>query len=141
LQAAFLLVGAAVFLIGAVWLDRRSLHRLMPPDAFSLRTAVGSGLWVFLLMPVAGAATAVYLIMLLQQLWGYGPTQAAVTGAVMAVSWSLASVTVANVRQRSTRRILIRTGPLLLAAGLILVLVGLQMTMLPVLLVGQLGRA
>ncbi len=137
-QAALLLLGAAILLVTAVWLDRRAHQRLMPPDAFSLRTAVGSGLWVFLLMPVAGAATAVYLIMLLQQLWAYGPTQAAITGAVMAVAWSLGSVTVANVRQRSTRRILIRTGPLLLAAGLILVLCGLQWTQLPTLLVGQL---
>lgn len=137
MQAALLLVGAAILLVLAVWLDRRALQRLMPPDAFSFRTAVGSGLWVFLLMPVAGAATAVYLIMLLQQLWGYGPTQAAITAAVMAVAWSLSSVTVANVRQRSTRRILIRTGPLLLASGLILVLLGLEWTQLPVLLVGQ----
>jgi len=123
-QAALLLVGAAVLLTMAVWLDRRAGQRLMPPDAFSLRSAVGSGLWVFLLMPVAGAATAVYLIMLLQQLWGYGPTQAAITGAVMAIAWSLSSVTVANVRQRATRRILIRSGPLFLAAGLLLVLLG-----------------
>jgi len=137
LQAALLLVAAAILLTTAVWLDRRALQRLMPPDAFSFNTAVGSGLWVFLLMPVAGAASAVYLIMLLQQLWGYGPTQAAITGAVMAVFWSLSSVTVANVRQRATRRILIRTGPLLLALGLILVLLGLEWTQLPVLLLGQ----
>lgn len=136
-QAVLLLAGAAILLSAAVWLDRRSIERLMPPDAFSLRSAVGAGLWAYLLMPVAGAATAVYLIMLLQQLWGYGPTQAAITGAVMAVAWSVSSVTVANVRQRSTRRILIRTGPLLLAAGLILVLLGLEWTQLPVLLAGQ----
>ncbi|ODT70803.1 MAG: MFS transporter [Pelagibacterium sp. SCN 63-23] len=139
MQAVMLLVGAAILLIAAVWLDRRSAERLMPPDAFSLRSAVGSGLWAYLLMPVAGAATAVYLIMLLQQLWGYGPTQAAITGAVMAIGWSMSSVTVANVRQRSTRRVLIRTGPLLLALGLILVLLGLEWTQLPVLLVGQLS--
>ena len=29
----------------------------MPLDAFSLNTAVGAGLWTFLLMPIAGAAT------------------------------------------------------------------------------------
>ncbi|MBE7734434.1 MFS transporter [Devosia faecipullorum] len=136
-QAVLLLGCAALLLAAAVWLDRRSAERLMPPDAFSLGSAVGSGLWAYLLMPVAGAATAVYLIMLLQQLWDYGPTQAAITGAVMAVAWSLSSVTVANVRQRATRRILIRTGPLLLALGLILVLLGLQWTQLPVLLAGQ----
>jgi MFS family permease len=137
-QAAALLVGAIVVLVAAVWLDRRSAERLMPPDAFSLRTAVGSGLWMFLLMPIAGATSGVYLVLILQQLWGYGPTMAAIIGAVMAIGWSLSSVTVANVCQRATRRVLIRTGPVLLALGLVLVLTGLQITQLPVLIVGQL---
>ncbi|WP_297108313.1 MFS transporter [uncultured Devosia sp.] len=137
--AALLLIGAALVLVAAVWLDRRSAERLMPPDAFSLRTAVGSGLWLFLLMPVAGAATAVYLVLLLQQLWGYGPTLAAAIGAIMAIGWSGSSVTVANVRRRSTRRILIRTGPVLLALGLLGVLIALETSSLPVLIVSQLA--
>ncbi|MHA6298932.1 MFS transporter [Devosia sp. CAU 1758] len=139
LQAALLLVGATIALCTAVWLDRRSQERLMPLDAFSLRTAVGSGLWMFLLMPIAGAATGVYLVLLLQQLWGYGPTHAAVIGAVMAIGWSFSSVTVANVRQRSTRRILIRTGPVLLALGLVGVLIGLELTQPIILIVAQLA--
>jgi len=137
--AMLLLLGAALALAGAVWLDRRSAERLMPPDAFSLKTAVGSGLWLFLLMPIAGAATAVYLVLLLQQLWGYGPTLSAALGAVMAIGWSCSSVTVANVRRRSTRRILIRTGPLLLASGLLAVLFSLETAQLPILVVGQLA--
>ncbi|MBB4050796.1 MFS family permease [Devosia subaequoris] len=136
-SAALLLMGAAIALVAAVWMDRRSAERLMPPDAFSLKTAVGSGLWLFLLMPIAGAATAVYLVLLLQQLWGYGPTQAAALGAVMAVGWSCSSVTVANVRKRATRRILIRTGPMLLALGLLAVLLALETNQLPILIVGQ----
>lgn len=136
-QAALLLVGAAIGLGAAVWLDRRSADRMMPPDAFSVRTAVGAGLWVSLLMPIAGAATAVYLVLILQQLWGYGPTHAAIIGAVMAIGWSMSSVTVANVRSRATRRILIRTGPVLLALGLFGVLVGLQITQPAVLIAGQ----
>lgn len=138
-QAALLLVGAAAALTLAVWLDRRSTERLMPPDAFSLRTAVGSGLWMFLLMPIAGAATAVYLVLLLQQLWGYGPTLASAVGAIMAIGWSLSAVTVANVRQRSTRRILIRSGPVLLVLGLTAVLTGLETTQPAILIVGQLA--
>ncbi len=138
LQALALLVGAAGVLAAAVWLDRRSVERLMPLDAFSFRTAVGSGLWLFLFMPIAGATTGVYLVLILQQVWGYGPTHAAIVGAVMAIGWSLSSVTVANVRQRSTRRILIRTGPVLLAAGLVLVLIGLEIGQPAVLIVGQL---
>lgn len=139
MQAGLLLAIAAVALIMAVWLDRRSIERLMPPDAFSLRSAVGSGLWMFLLMPIAGAATGVYLVLLLQQLWGYGPTQAAIIGAVMAIGWSLSSVTVANVRRRSTRRILIRLGPVLLALGLVGVFAGLQLTQPVILIVAQLA--
>ena len=138
-SAALLLLGAAIALIGAVWMDRRSTERLMPLDAFSFSTAVGSGLWLFLLMPIAGAATAVYLVLLLQQLWGYGPTLAAALGAVMAIGWSCSSVTVANVRKRATRRILIRTGPVLLALGLVAVLLALETSQLPVLILGQLA--
>lgn len=139
LHGMVLLVGAAIMLAAAVWLDRRSTERLMPLDAFSFNTAVGAGLWTFLLMPIAGAATTVYLVLILQQVWGYGPTQAAIIGAVMAMGWSLSSVTVANVRQRSTRRILIRVGPIMLAVGLLLVLTGLQWGLVAVLIVGQLA--
>lgn len=129
------LVGlAALALASAVWLDRRSSSPLTPPGAFWSPTALGPGFWVVLLMPVAGAVTAVYLVMLLQQLWGYGPTLAGAVGAVMAVFWSLSSVTVANVRSRATRKILIRTGPLCLTLGLVGVLGGLLLT-LPALLI------
>lgn len=138
LEGAALIVAATVVLAVAVWLDRRSGERLMPPDAFSPGSAVGAGLWTFLLMPVAGSASSVYLVLILQQAWGYGPTHAAVIGAVMAMGWSFSSVTVANVRQRATRRILIRTGPLLLAAGLATVLIALLSGQPIVLIAGQL---
>jgi predicted MFS family arabinose efflux permease len=139
LEAVALLVGAVAALCAAVWLDRRSSERLMPLDAFSTNSAVGAGLWMFLLMPIAGAATGVYLVLLLQQLWGYGPTQAAIIGAVMAIGWSTSSITVANVKRRSTRRILIRTGPVLLAVGLVGVLIALETTQLALLIVAQLA--
>ena len=138
-EAGLLLIGAAVALCAAVWLDRRSADRLMPLDAFSFRTAVGAGLWMFLLMPIAGAATGVYLVLLLQQLWGYGPTLAAVMGAVMAMGWSSSSITVANVKQRATRRILIRLGPVFLALGLFGVFFALQWTQPVLLVISQLA--
>jgi len=55
----------------------------------------------------------------------------------MAIGWSCSSVTVANVRKRATRRILIRTGPVLLALGLLSVLFALETSQLPVLIAGQ----
>lgn len=139
LQATLLLAGAAVLLVSAVLLDRRAEHRLMPPGAFWPSTVVGSGLWMALLMPIAGATSGVYLVLLLQQLWGFGPTLAGVVGAVMAVAWSLSAVAVANVRRRSTRKVLIRTGPALVALGLLGVLGGLVWTQPALLIVAQLA--
>lgn len=136
---AFGLVGVAILaLIFAIWLDRRSASPLTPSGAFWSNTALGPGFWVVLLMPVAGAVTAVYLVMLLQQLWGFGPTLAGAVGAVMAVAWSLSSVAVANVRKRSTRAVLIRLGPVFLAIGISGVLCGLIFTLPPLLIVSQL---
>ncbi|GLQ08928.1 MFS transporter [Devosia yakushimensis] len=139
LSATALLVGAAVLLVGSVLLDRRSRVRLMPTGAFWPNSVIGSGFWVVLLMPIAGASSAVYLVLLVQQLWGYGPTLAGAIGAVMAVAWSLSAITVANVRQRETRKTLIRTGPALIALGLAGILTGLLLGQIAVVLVAQLA--
>ena len=138
LAAAALLVGAGVVLVGAVRLDGRCRDRLMPPDAFRPHSVVGTGLWMSLLMNIAAAGSAVYLVLVVQQAWNYGPTTAGAVAAVLAVAWSASAITVANVRKRSTRKLLIRTGPAMIAGGLLLVLMGLQMGLVPVVLAGQL---
>jgi len=137
LQAGALLLGAMALLVGMVFLDRRARTRLMPMDAFWPGSVVGSGLWVVLLMPVAGAMSAVYLVLLLQQLWGYGPTLAGATAAVLSVAWSLTAIAVANVRRVETRRVLIVSGPMLLAGGLLAVLLGLLNDQIGLVLAGQ----
>ncbi|KFC66321.1 Drug resistance transporter, EmrB/QacA subfamily [Devosia sp. LC5] len=139
LQATALLIGAALLLAGSVLLDRRSRVRLMPTGAFWPNSVIGSGYWVVLLMPIAGASAAVYLVLLVQQLWGYGPTLAGAIGAVMAVAWSLSAIAVANVRQRETRKMLIRTGPALIALGLLGVLAGLLTSQIAIVLIAQLA--
>ncbi|MCW5722001.1 MAG: MFS transporter, partial [Devosia sp.] len=54
LPLALLTAGiAALALVGAVWLDRRSDAPLTPTGAFWARTPLGPGFWVVLLMPVA----------------------------------------------------------------------------------------
>ncbi|MET3927150.1 MFS transporter [Devosia sp. 2618] len=138
LLAAALLMGAAVLLVAAVWLDGRSAERLMPPDAFRPVSVVGTGLWMTLLINVAGAGSAVYLVLVLQQMWGYGPTMAGVIAAVMAVAWSASAIAVANVRQKETRKLLIKAGPAMIGIGLLLVLLGLEMDLLAIVVVGQL---
>ena len=138
-QAALLLAGAMGLLAATVRLDRRATTRLMPMDAFSPRSVVGSGLWVVLLMPVAGAMSAVYLVLLLQQMWSFGPTLAGATAAVLSVAWSLSAIVVSNLRRIETRRVLIIGGPALLMVGLSTVLVGLLNGQVVLVLVGQIA--
>ncbi|WP_108398393.1 MFS transporter [Devosia submarina] len=137
-SAAGLLLGAALMLSGAVWLDGRSRDRLMPPDAFRPISVVGTGLWMTLLINIAGAGSAVYLVLVVQQMWGYGPTLAGAIAATLAVAWSASAIIVANVRQKETRKALIRLGPALITAGLIFVMAGLQLDQLAIVLLGQL---
>ena len=138
LPATGLLAGAAVLLVGAVWLDGRSHVRLMPPDAFRLRSAVGAGLWMTLLLNIAGAGSAVYLVLVVQQMWGLGPTMAGTLAAALAVAWSTTSISIANVRSKETRKTLIKLGPTLIGVGLLLVLAGLQSDLIALVVVGQL---
>ena len=138
LQAACLLLAAGVLLVGAVWLDGRSRDRLMPPDAFRPVSVVGTGLWMVLLINVAGAGSAVYLVLVVQQIWGYGPTLAGALAAVLAVAWSGSAITVANVRSKETRKILIKLGPAMIGVGLVLVLAGLQLDQVGIVVIGQL---
>ena len=138
LPATGLLIGAAALLVGAVGLDGRARDRLMPPDAFRPISVVGTGLWMVLLINVAGAGSAVYLVLVVQEMWGYGPTAAGALAAVLAVAWSLSAITVANVRSKETRKLLIRLGPLMIGVGLLLVMAGLQMDQVAVVIVGQL---
>ncbi|WP_375451503.1 MFS transporter [uncultured Devosia sp.] len=137
LLAAALLAGAAALLVGAVLLDRRSRVPMMPAGAFWPTSVVGGGLLINLLMSMAGAISGVYLVLLLQQLWGWGPAIAGGVGAVMAVAWSFSAIVVANVKSYATRKVLIRTGPALIGLGLLGVLAGLLSGQLAMLLVGQ----
>jgi MFS family permease len=138
LLAVTLLLGAALLLITAVWLDSKSRDRLMPLDAFRPVSVVGTGLWMTLLINVAGAGSAVYLVLVVQQMWGLGPTVAGIIAAVLAVAWSASAIAVANVREKETRKVLIRLGPALITGGLVLVLLGLRSDMIAVVVLGQL---
>lgn len=135
--SAALLVAAAVLLASAVLLDRRGRTRLMPRDAFSPRTIVGNGLWVVLLMPMAQSASTVYLVLLLQKLWGFTPTLAGSIGAIMALSWSGAAIPVANVVVARHRRMLVCAGPLLLVLGFIGTLLAFRYDLLAILVAAQ----
>ena len=135
--AMLLLVLAALFYVGAVYSDRRSPARLFPKDAFRLDKPIGLGLWIVFLMPMAHSAASVYLVYLIQHLWGYGATLAGALNAVMAVFWSLVAIAVASVGSQQIRRRLICLGPLFLVLGLIAIIVGLWLTDIVLLVGGQ----
>ncbi|KQW31416.1 hypothetical protein ASE36_03955 [Rhizobium sp. Root274] len=138
LGGSALTVIVGLLLIGtSVIRDRKAPHRLMPQGAFGFGSTVGAGLWVVLLMPVAQATSAVYIVFGLQHVFGYGPTAAGGFGAVMAMSWSVVAVLIANLSSPSARRRAIQGGPVLQCAGMILVALGMTKHLLPVLVLGQ----
>ncbi|TCN30439.1 MFS transporter [Sinorhizobium americanum] len=116
--AALLVIALSVF-ITAIRSDRRSPHSILPCCAFANRSALGSGLWVILLMPLAQASGSVYLVYSLQQLWDFRPTAAGFSSALMAMSWSVTAILVASLPSHAVRVRLMWTGPLILCLGLI----------------------
>jgi len=138
LPAGGLLLGAAALLVVAVRMDGKARDRLMPPDAFRPVSVVGTGLWVLLLINVAGAGSAVYLVLVAQEMWHYGATTAGALAAVLAVAWSISAVAVANVRSKESRKTLIRLGPAMIGSGLLLVLAGLELDLVLLAVAGQL---
>ncbi|WP_018239817.1 MFS transporter [Ensifer sp. BR816] len=118
LMAVLLVLAQAVF-IAAIRSDRRSPNSILPYGAFSIRTPLGTGLWVILLMPLAQAAGSVYLVYTMQQLWDFGPTAAGFSSALMAMSWSGTAILVASLPSHAFRVRLMWTGPLILCIGLV----------------------
>ena len=131
------MVAAAVVLASVIAVDRRSRTPLFPSDAFALNSTVGIGLWIVLFMPVAQAATSVYLVMTLQNLWGYGPTKAGAFNATFAIAWSTCAILVANLQDPRHRAWMIRLGPTLLVAGLAIIVFGFSTDTPLVVMLGQ----
>jgi MFS family permease len=110
--------------------DRRSKYAILPRHAFSSSVLPGPGLWVILLMPFAGSASAVYLIYGLQGIWGLEPAAAGLASAVMALTWSFTAILVASVKSPDIRKRLIAFGPILLATGIAGIVTAVQLDLL-----------
>lgn len=101
-----------------VVLDKSALDSILPRGAFSSATAVGFGLWSVLLMPFAQASSGVYLVYSLQHLWHMGPTIAGTMGALIALSWSVTAIGVANIGSGRMQKALIVASVAVEACGL-----------------------
>jgi MFS family permease len=115
--AIAVLAGAAVLAL-VVALDRRRADALFPRDAFNPGVALGAGLLVVLLMPVAHSFALVHLTLALQRGWGFSPTMAGALFAVGPMAWSGSMLIVANIRHPGMPAFGIRFGPVLLALAI-----------------------
>lgn len=136
-MAALLLAVAVGLLLAAYRLDADNRRPILPSAAFSLSSSLGAGLWVILLMPLAEAAAAVFVVYGLQNIWSLGPMAAGTSHAALAVAWSLVAIVAANFRRRETRLKMIAAGPVLLAAGMIASTIGFHQGELALVIVGQ----
>jgi MFS family permease len=99
-------------------LDRSARDPLFPSDAFSVRSVVGCGLWMALLLSIAGDAFPLYGPLFLQEIYHLNPLSAGYMVALEALSWTLAAVTVAGWGELWSSRLVV-AGPLVMGAGLV----------------------
>jgi MFS family permease len=127
---------ALALLVVVTGSDLRASNRLLPVGAFSLRSSLGLAFWVVLLMPAAHTGPGTYIILLLEEVWGYDPLTASILGAAMVAAWSGVGIAVSRLPPRRARACL-WLGPLMLALGLLLDGPAMAMQSLSLLLVGQ----
>lgn len=116
---------AAGLIFTALRIDFSSDHPVLPRHAFSTRIMPGVGLWVILLMPIAGSAGSVYLVYALQAVWGLKPAEASLFASLLALGWSGMAIIAANRSTESIRLKLAWAGPALVASGLSLMTLAL----------------
>jgi MFS family permease len=96
---------------------RRTHAALLPGDAFSVRSAVGVGLWMALLLSIANDPFSIYGALFLQELHGLSPLSAGYMVALEAISWTLAAIIVSGIPEQRQSPVMIG-GPLIMGVGL-----------------------
>jgi MFS family permease len=99
------------------YLTRRARGSLLPSGAFSVRSAVGLGLWMALLLSLANDPFSLYGPLFLQELHGLTPLSAGYMVALEALSWTLGSMCVSGVSPQR-RWVWLIAGPLIMGTGL-----------------------
>jgi len=104
-------------LVGMLRLNRRASVRLLPSDAFSLRSVTGVGLWSTLLLAIAYSPLQIFVPLFLQRLHGFDPLAAGYAVAAASLGWTVAALAVAGLSIVWARRMLI-LGPVMMTIGL-----------------------
>jgi predicted MFS family arabinose efflux permease len=105
-------------LAGMLRLNRNAAERLLPADAFSLRSVTGVGLWSALLLAIAYSPLQIFVPLFLQRLHGFEPLAAGYTVAGSSLGWTIGALAVAGLPTAWARRMLM-IGPAAMAIGLI----------------------
>jgi MFS family permease len=105
-------------LAGMLRLNRSAAARLLPSDAFSLRSVTGVGLWSTLLLAIAYSPLQIFVPLFLQRLHGFDPLAAGYAVAAASLGWTIAALAVAGLSNVWSRRMLI-LGPVAMAIGLL----------------------
>ena len=118
-----------VLLVLVVRLDSSiGKNGLLPSRAFSLKSPVGTALWILLLISTAPVAIGLYMPLAYQIIYGLSPIAAGYLGALLALFWTLGSVLSAGLRIAAQRTVLI-LGPTMASLGIMGV--GLTIGQLP----------
>jgi MFS family permease len=105
-------------LAGMLRLNRSAAQRLLPSDAFSLRSVTGVGMWSALLLTIAYSPLQIFVPLFLQRLHGFDPLAAGYAVAASSLGWTVAALAVAGVSNVWSRRMLV-LGPTVMAIGLL----------------------
>jgi len=116
-EGAFIMAAIGAFVL-MLRIDRAAVAPLLPSDAFSLRSATGTALWMVLLLSVAYSPLAIYVPLFLQRLHGVNPLIAGYMVAGASLAWTSAALAVASLTEEWPRRLIV-TGPIAMSGGLL----------------------
>lgn len=123
---ALIIVISTIQLIGFALLDHRADERFMPPNLFSFRTNMGLSFVILLCFSLSSSASNIYMVALLQSIWGLSPLVAGYTVALVAFSWTIFAW-ISNRIESDARKIRsIRYGAGAILLGYLLAAIGLQ---------------
>jgi MFS family permease len=130
-----LLIGSAIFIIWVAFkLDTRAENRIYPSQALSIFSPVGTALWVMLLVGSVHTTVPLLLPLLLQVVHGVDPIYVGLVSLVISGGWTLGTFAVSGWSGRK-EIIALWSGPLIMLAGLAIIVTTAQLDMLAVLTV------
>ena len=113
-------------------MDRNSENRLYPSDAFSLRSPVGLGMWIVLIIGIVQTTVHVFLPLLLQVVHGVSPIYISYIAMILSLGWTAGTFMVSG-WTGARERLALGTGPLVMMAGMAGIILTAQLPLLAVL--------